>query len=654
MRFIQKIEGVKSAALKLNKNRSTRMAAWVELQVEDAISKRFWLDEEWRVSLRQYEAIADTKDRARPYSEQVIIEIPLGAKQVDTIVAAMEDLIFSASPVFTVRGSPGYDEHAFAFQLLTDKLLVDQFVNFRAAEREVITDTVMLGTGFGCAVTSEEVSKRAGFKLIDRGPRCYSIPPEDFIVPGGAYMDVQSMNCVGYRVYYTQAELNEAAAQNGWDVSMFKPAGNVSWVRQRREHVAKTDESTDNVGRLYELFHLYVNYDYDEDGFAEDLYCVFDRTGKAIGYVSYAPYDSRPFTITRYQIRPHIFYGLGVMKMANPFETEVTEWHNFKMANAHLANCRFWAYRLGAVGMGESLHIGPNKSHGFSDPEHDLIAKEMADIYPSAQQNEAASIALSDQRVGVNELGGGPIQAGKRVPAATAMSIMQQQNRRFASPFNNVRDGAADLIHQCLMRMREQYNKGGKLRRDVVEYVSKAVGPKLAPRIFEIFQSSNNAELRDYITIEVTASSASINREADRQAALMLVSMLGQYYDKVLQMAQLFFNPQIPPEMKQLTLEIAKAQAKAVERLLRTFDTVRDPYQFIPESIQKLQEKPNGQSDQEVGAGGTLEGIPSNTPRATGGASEPDASGSLGSSGRYSIGPAVPTEDQLTGATPAL
>src|SRR5579863_4459694 len=98
MRYVQKIDPDKQEKIKRSIDRDNRLTSWTEIQIEDAISKRFWQDEAWRICLRQYEAIPDIKDRKRPYSEQVIIEIPLGAKMCDTIVSAMTELLFGTNP----------------------------------------------------------------------------------------------------------------------------------------------------------------------------------------------------------------------------------------------------------------------------------------------------------------------------------------------------------------------------------------------------------------------------------------------------------------------------------------------------------------------------------------------------------------------------
>lgn len=590
MRFVERTEVSK---LERTEERDRKFGSWVKLNVEDSISKRFWLDEVWRAGIRQYEAIPVLQSRELPRDNgQFIIEIPLGAMQCDTVISSITDLIYNTSPVFTVRGSPGYDGHAHAFQLLSDKLLMDDFVNLRAASDDVIADTVQMGTGSYYTVHASEFVKRATYTELNAGPRVFSVPPEDLIVPGGALPNVDANKLIGYRMYFSEAELQEAATINNWDISKFLPTGNVDHVRQRRVEVAHTDEDTETLGRLYEVVSLHCYYDYDEDGYAEDLLTIWDRTSFSVGAVSYAPYDSRPFSISRYQHRPHIFYGVGVLEMAMPFQREVTEWHNFKMQNAHLANARQWVYRLGAMGVGEEMKISPNKPIGLADPEHDLKELKMSDNYPTAQQYEAATIALAENRVGTSSLGAPGMNAGRRTPAATAMSILQSQNKRFASPFDNIRRAYADAMNQCFMRMREQHAKGGEKRKNVMRYITYAIGVKNAELIEQVFTASTTIDLRDKVVIEVTASSTSINRQADRQNALERMQVMGGYYQQFAQVGQIILSPQAPPELKQLMLSIAKAGNETVKNFLRTFDDVRDPEIFIPKM--PGQETPDG------------------------------------------------------------
>jgi len=585
--------------------RDRRLGSWLKMKVEDGIAKRYWLDEEWREDIRIYESIPSLRSTDVPDDRgRALIEVPIGASMTDSIASAVYDLIFNTSPILSCQGSPGYESHAYAFQLLASKLVEDEFVNFMAASNEFIIDTVMLGTGANYVINSTERIKKAAFTELKSGPRVYSIPIEDIVVPGGTFPDSNDMQFVAHRNYFFESELVSAAEQNGWDISNFMVAGNVDWVRQRRIEAARTDVDLQIIGGIYEVFYCHCQFDYNEDGYAEDLFVVWDRTSYEVGHVTYAPYDSRPFVFARYQLRPHIFYGLGVMTMAKPFEHEVTEWHNFKMQNAHLSNARVWAYKLGAVGIGEEFKISPNKAIGLGDPANDLKELKMSDMYPSAQQYEAATIALCEMRVGqpaANPSASKGVQAGKRVPAATAQTLMQQQNRRFAAPFDNIRRAIASTMTQCFMRMRETYEKGGDDLQKLMEYLVYTVGMKHATLIEQVFKEAKTVDMRDKVLIETTATAQSINRQADRQNAIERIGVMGQYYDKVMAIGQILFNPQAPPELKKLAVDVCNGSTESIRAFLRSFDDVRDPDVFIPQSLRDLSEASQGGGQPQAG-----------------------------------------------------
>ena len=620
MRFV---EATNTEAIARTRERDVRLGSWLKMKIEDAIAKRFWLDQTWRLGIRQYEAIPELRSKELPSdSGQFIVEIPVGAAMADSISSTVYDLIWNTNPPLTVRGSSGYHEHAAAFQALSDKLLADDFTNIRGAADDVINDTVQLGTAAFYTVNTREVVKRAAIKELNTGPRVFSVPPEDLVVPGGTFPNIDAMQLIAYRNYYFESELIEAASVNKWDVSRFMLAGNIDWVRQRRIEAAKTDEDLQIVGGLYETFVVYCYFDYDQDGYAEDLQVLFDRTSFEVGDVRYAPYDSRPFSVSRYQLRPHIFYGIGVLEMAAPFEREVTEWHNFKMQNAHLSNARVWAYRLGALGVGEELKISPNKAIGLADPEKDLVEKKMSDNYPTAQQYEAAVLALAEMRVGTPAMGTTQgVSAGRRVPAATAMSALQQQNRRFTGPFDNIRRAVADAQSQCFMRMREQYLMGGEWRKNVLEYMIYSVGLKNTEKIEEIFRTARSVDMRDKVIIEVTASSQSVNKQADKQNAMERMQVMGAYYEKAIQLGQVLMNPQAPPELKSLVAGVAKGATESIRAFLRTFDDVRDPDVFIPEVFRNLNDKggaANGTEQPQAAPAEGAVGQPGSAPPANG------------------------------------
>src|SRR5229473_1214280 len=178
------------------------LAKYLSLELIDAVAKRYWQEMAWRENIRQYEAIPPSvKGRSRPYAENFLMEVPLGATRSDELESQIDDLIFNQSEVYIARGSAGYDKAAYACQLLANKFVEDRFTNLRVAADAVIADTVQLGTGTYYNVRSEEVVRSGAVNIINRGPRVYSVPTEDIIVPGGAYSDADYLRFVSYRMY---------------------------------------------------------------------------------------------------------------------------------------------------------------------------------------------------------------------------------------------------------------------------------------------------------------------------------------------------------------------------------------------------------------------------------------------------------------------
>ena len=61
----------------------------------------------------------------------------------------------------------------------------------------------------------------------------------------------------------------------------------------------------------------------------------------------------------------------------------------------------------------------------------------------------------------------------------------------------------------------------------------------------------------------------------------MLVDRLSIYYEKILQLATIATSPQTPPPVANVARMIAEKSAEVVDRVLRTFDSVRNPNDLI-------------------------------------------------------------------------
>jgi len=568
---------------------------YIKTEVESYISGLAPLYMRWQEYLRMYRGIPNERFSRDPIPI-MNIEVTLGAIATDTLTAQAADMLEGVQPLVTVRGSAGHEDTAAAFQTLVNHLAIDPFTNFVEARKDFLLDWGILGTGLFYTTWQEEVKQTGVEEIVDWGPRIYAPAPEDLVLPSGSGPDIQVTRMVGFSRIMTHGVLELRGRAEGWDVDLAAPTRAMNPVRRQRQVAAHVADKEPADNDFFDIYELFIYYPYDGKGYDIDLYCVWDRTASRILFLSYNPFDSRPFSVGRYQFVSHSFFGLGIMEMAAPFEREVTDWHNFRMANAKLVNSRAWGVKIGSPMCGSKLRIIPNKPLYFQSPD-DLKEFRMADIYPSALQTEQYSMQLADRRIGtLTDFSSRPMP-GHRTPGITTLSILQQINKRFTLAFSELRAAYGDALMQSVLRIQEQFKTNADNRVRIAEWLSKVLGASDSEKVLLALRGPAQ-DLRDKLTVEMTASSQSVNREADKQGALQVSQALMVYYDKVLQYAAAAGSPQMTPQMKQLMVKAVKAATEAMDQLLRTFDRVRDTHAYLltEEDFDALlaQERPGG------------------------------------------------------------
>lgn len=579
------------------------LGSWINSEIEDALSSRYGQERQWQRALVDYEGIPEEPYRDDPVVDMPNIVVTIGAIASDSIFAQVLDLIYSANPVLTARPTKGDPENvadAKVLQTFIDRVTMIES-DLRDASEDAILDDVQLGTGVYYIPWVEHVVKHRDTKIISKGPKIVALPVEDLVVPGGSPSNIQKARWVAARFWKTQHELETLAEQLGWDIEGFSPCGARDSIKQVRERLGHTTEDSHSLMDLYEIYDLYCEYDIDGDGICENLYVVWDKTSQRVGYIQYNPFSKRPFEVMVYQRRAHLFYGKGVLEMVRDFQKEVTEIHNWRNLNMMIANARVWKARTGSVS--ENLKIWPNRIIEMDNPD-DLQPEQMGDIYPSSGEAEALTLSLAERRLGVNDLTQPRPSAvlGSRTPGITALSLLQQYSKRFTHTFDNVRIGTARAAQQSIQRYAERVQVGDP---EVLGYLREIFVPKDAERLINLL---SNPGFERMVPVETTASSASINKEADKQSALQVVQILAQYYERLIQLKMMVANPMMPPELKDVAQKIVAASAEVIDRLLRTFDFVRDPERFVIEVEEGIDAAVGGLDEQGVlGVQGLLE-----------------------------------------------
>ena len=575
-RFVEKHQ--KRQVLDASKKRLQDLGDYIYLEIEDGISSRKALESVWRNCLKMYEGVPKYESRDVPIENAPNVEITIGAIAADTINAQAVDLIFNTTPLVTVRPKPNLREDketiaaAKEMQKFVNHLGASPDVNAREAIETAVLDDVQLGTGLLYTPFIEKTKKTKTAKVLSRTPRFISMPTEDVVIPGGTSQTMDEMPIVALRFYYTLPELMDLSRANKWDLTGIEPVGASDWVRSRRENLGRHIEGKERKGYMFDIYIVYTYFDIDNDGYDEDLVVIWNHTGRSILWYGFNSMDRRPVEKMVYQRRAHMHYGIGVLEMLRNFEEKLTDVHNYSTLNILLANSRVW---LGTDALPKTLKIWPGKYIQTSSTD-DLVPLQMADVYTSIWQEQQVLMQLANQRVGISDTGSGA-DIPSRTPGVTAMTFLQQVNRRFTPAFDSMRSCISRSFGQCLYRYQERILAGDTSSEATIFQV---LGYEAGMKVIRTLQ---NESFDEQVDIELTAASASINREADRQNAVMLTNILGQYYQRTLELISIASNPQTPPEVRSLARKIAEAGGEVIDRTIRTFDQIRDPATFVVE-----------------------------------------------------------------------
>jgi hypothetical protein len=208
--------------------------------------------------------------------------------------------------------------------------------------------------------------------------------------------------------------------------------------------------------------------------------------------------------------------------------------------------------------------------------------------------SERLSLELAEKRSGVSPpmQGAGAGSNTKRgvYTAMGTLSLLQEGNTRTDLNITDIR-----YAHTRLGRVLGfEYGTFG-LRDDLKEQFGEA-GEKI--------QQALDAIVEHKMALPVYASTASVNREVEKQSDLMMMQTMERYHQGVASMLQAMNNPMVPEQIKQYTMDALEAARTLMKATLRHFgqDEVDRLVPEIPKA--QPQQPPQGGPPQGAPAAG--------------------------------------------------
>lgn len=571
---------VEPEGLKLTDDLAGRLKQFLVNGHEKARNGTTGLQTTWRTALRMYQGTPADR-RWLPFDNAPHIEITIGAQCSDAVYAQALDLIFQSNPPLTSRSrKEDFDTHSDAMQDLIDWGTGSKW-RFKPAVKTGLLDDVQLGTGvFYIPWLNVIRNTDLGVQVVNQGPEIIALPIENFILPPDA-TDVQTCEFVTMRKLMTKREVMLVGKQQGWKIDDDAATGSqdssaVMRDRRKLSGLIVDDPSKEDLV----IGYTWSYFDVNDDGIAEDVQVIWNMvTGNPLKLM-WNQYDCRPFVMFSYQDRAHVPWGIGVMEMTAPFEEEATEIRNNRVWNMMMRNQMMFQGPEQAMSEVEEIYNGkyiPNDGG-------EITVMNMGEPDNTPIQAEMISLQNAQARVGVNELQAGS-RLGGRTPGITALSALQQANRRFTPAFDNMREACAGAVKQCLYRYQERVRAGDKA---AIKQLKTVLGDDKAALVIELFKKKD-VELHDALDIQLTAASVSVNREADRQNMVMLQTIWEKYIQSMTMFAQAKATNPFHGAAEEAD-QAAKVMNKLMGKILRTFDQVSD----VDAYLITLDDIPNG------------------------------------------------------------
>lgn len=579
-------------------------------QIWRAQGERAPLEQRWMNYDRLYRALPETEVKKFPFEGAANLVIPVIATDVDTIFSRIMGILFAPENLWSCR--PLNDLWVDYAPRLQEFLEFAQKHEIGAydAIADFTLELCKLGTGVLKQRYKREMKQVYQFRETDHGtieqqlqmmlkdnPVLEHVSLYDFYVPATA-KNIQDAAWAAERIKLSRNQLESRVAAglyvipNGGLTSWYQARG--SAMEQQRQRL---DAFSPGIPEECELFEGWLDWDlgidsndpleytsnpvrntgsYDPTAAMrrQAVVATIHMESQALLRVDYNPYFSqeKPYSFARYLRQDKRFYGIGLAEMLFMFQEEITTMHNQRIDNATLLNSVMLKAKKG-IGIKQEEPIFPSRIWLLPNPESDLLPLAMGQKADSTLENEIQSLDMGRKRTGVNDyISGNPTAATGYAPAATSISLLKESAKRFDQLMREIRSCLSESGVR-ITELYQQFNQHGK------EY--QVMGQEEGDILHQILQFPMQL-IRNGIAIDVTATSASANKDVEIRTNTLIMQMITQYYTQVMQAMSYVVNPQVPEPLRMLAFEMANSGGILMKRILDSYG-LQDADKLIPQ-----------------------------------------------------------------------
>jgi hypothetical protein len=370
---------------------------------------------------------------------------------------------------------------------------------------------------------------------------------------------------------------------------------------QQEDLGARTDASSGH--QEWDIWECYVQWRYSDEAFAPRMIATYHPLSDQLARVAWDNFEGEWFVGARMGQRDDMYHGSGFAEILWSFQEGASETYNGYRDNQTVANTRVWR-----VSPDSKLH------QGYRIYPSAMLPAEKDEIEPLAHGDVSAInldelrvlLDLAERRSGVSppQQGfGAGMQSGKRgiYSAMGTLSVLQEGNSRKDLNVSDMRDAHIRLM-RLVTRQYGVFGNDSQFHKQRLELFGEK-----APLIKEAIDRIVSKK----IGLPCYSSSASVNKEVEKQNDIMLVGLMGRHYQMIAQLLTAIQQPTVPPAAKQYFLEVMVASNLLMKKILKNFDQ-SSVDRLVPDPIKAL--KAQAEAAQQQPQGGQPNGQPPNGP----------------------------------------
>lgn len=537
-----------------------------------------------------------------PFTGAANIIIPLTAIALETIHARMMTTLFAPKPLVMTKSHGGdfFNKVEKPTENWVNHELIHN-VKFAAAAEDALLEIEKFGTGV-IKTGYEKVIKKGVRKtddgsqefpvIIKDGATVSLVPQANFLFPHSfrdPQLDPWCGEVHGESPYFVKLLEQSGFFRPGtyekvlpWSIDNMgaSPGGSAATARSYELKQEQLEKRTSHFPRKLYWQEISLAFDVDGDDQEEEIVVHYHYDSGTFMSIRYNWYDDlhRGYRHGVYMKIEGRWRGLGICKQNEQFQRSVTTMHRQRLDNATLANMQMIIIHK-MSGYGPKEPIFPGKMWFVDDMTH-IAPLKLNEVYNSAYANEQGTLSYSQQRTGANEAVLGMPAVGTPGTATSDLARIQEGNKKFDYVMMNIKNFLNNVIEDTFCNIIQFGSKN-------VEYFDYVDGGELLKQLVQM----PVATIRKNLIFDIQLAGQQNNKLLDRQNWVQIASMIQQYYQAMLMLAE------GQPQIQQLILQ--KGLTAATEAMLQILDTfdVKNKERIAVVEIEKLMKQ--GQQGQQ-------------------------------------------------------